>query len=104
MELTGRRKDGTGFPVEVGLSYLNTRAGKFAMAFISDISKLKELENQLLHAQKMEAVGRLAGGVAHDFNNTLTVITGYNQMILDEVSTIGALRECAVNNGLAPGA
>jgi nitrogen-specific signal transduction histidine kinase len=66
--------------------------GTFAIAFVSDISQRKRLEEQLLHAQKMEAVGRLAGGVAHDFNNMLTVISGYNRMILDELSTMDPLR------------
>ena len=92
MDLSGRRKDGTEFPVEVGLSHLDMPNGKFAIAFVTDISRRKELEDQLLHAQKMEAVGRLAGGVAHDFNNMLTVISGYNRMILDEVSPMDPLR------------
>jgi hypothetical protein len=92
LELSGRRKDGVQFPVEVSLSYVQTGEGLFAIAFITDISQRKRLEEQLMHAQKMEAVGRLAGGVAHDFNNMLTVIAGYNQMILDQVSPLDPLR------------
>ena len=92
MDLLARRKDGTEFPVEVSLSYVETPEGVFAIALVSDISQRKQLEEQLLHAQKMEAVGRLAGGVAHDFNNMLTVIAGYNRMILDELSAMDPLR------------
>jgi two-component system cell cycle sensor histidine kinase/response regulator CckA len=92
LDLAGRRKDGSEVPVEVSLSYVQSDEGLFAIAFVSDISPRKRLEEQLLHAQKMEAVGRLAGGVAHDFNNMLTVISGYNRMILDEVSTMDPLR------------
>src|SRR4029077_10943244 len=69
-----------------------TDGGVFGIAFISDITPRKALEAQLMHAQKMEAVGRLAGGVAHDFHNMLTVIAGYNRMILDELSPLDPLR------------
>jgi hypothetical protein len=92
MELAGRRKDASEFPVEVSLSHIDAQEGLFAIAFVSDISQRKQLEEQLAHAQKMEAVGRLAGGVAHDFNNMLTVISGYNRMILDDLSPLDPLR------------
>ncbi len=52
---------------------------------IHDITDRKKLEQQLLHAQKMEAVGRLAGGVAHDFNNILTAIIGYGKLLKEEM-------------------
>jgi two-component system cell cycle sensor histidine kinase/response regulator CckA len=58
---------------------------------VSDLTERKRLEDQLLHSQKMESVGRLAGGVAHDFNNLLTVILGTVDLVLDAVDTADPL-------------
>ena len=85
MELFARRKDGTEFPVEVGLGPLATKEGVLVSSTIVDTTARKKMEEQLRLSQRMDALGRLAGGVAHDFNNLLTVILGNSDVVLDSL-------------------
>ena len=85
--LVNRKKDGDLYYVEESICPVRDAQGEITH-FISngrDLTERLRLEAQLLQAQKMDAVGRLAGGVAHDFNNLLTIITSYSELALDAV-------------------
>ena len=85
--LVNRKKNGELYYVEESICPIRDADGKITH-FISngrDLTERLRLEAQLLQAQKMDAIGRLAGGVAHDFNNLLTIITSYSELALDSV-------------------
>src|SRR5208337_4813519 len=65
-------------------------------SLVQDVTDRVALEEKLRHSQKMEAIGRLAGGVAHDFNNILTVIKGYSQILTNGVPAVGRLMDATV--------
>ena len=83
---TGLKKDGTTFPQELSLTALDNGGLICVVRDISDQLKTEaekeKLEEQYRQAQKMESIGRLAGGVAHDLNNLLTPVLGYGEMLL----------------------
>jgi PAS domain S-box-containing protein len=78
--------DSTGISHDVYLSIAPIPDSTHSVASILDLTELKRLEAQLLQSQKMEAIGQLAGGVAHDFNNVLSAIIGYGNLLLEKLS------------------
>ena len=86
LDVAGRRKDGSEFPVQISLSPVKTAEGIQVFATVVDITARKTAEAQLLQAQKLESIGRLAGGIAHDFNNMLFAISGYAEILAQDLS------------------
>jgi hypothetical protein len=99
VELFAVRRDGTEFPVEVGLSHLEIEGETVATVAVRDISERAEderervLQDQLNRARRLESIGQLAGGIAQDFNNTLGVILNYAEFVADELEPDAQARE-----------
>jgi two-component system, cell cycle sensor histidine kinase and response regulator CckA len=94
---TNRKKDGSFYHAEGSISPIYDASANLT-GFVSatrDVTGRLRMEEQLRQAQKMEGIGRLAGGVAHDFNNLLTVIAGYSGLLEEKLSADAALQEYA---------
>ncbi|MBL8909312.1 MAG: PAS domain S-box protein [Archangium sp.] len=87
LEIQLKRADGRVIDAAISVSTMRDARGDFmgSLALVSDITERKSLDEQLRQSQKMEAVGRLAGGVAHDFNNMLSVILSCTSLALEEL-------------------
>ena len=81
-------KDGRPLLLNVSAAALRDAHGEVSgiMTIVADVTEQRRLEEQFRQAQKMEAVGRLAGGIAHDVNNVLTAITGYSTLLLADLA------------------
>src|SRR5207244_11540220 len=94
-ELTNQRKDGSLIEVSLAVSPIVDPQGRLNhfVGIHRDVTERKQLERQLLQAQKMHSIGTLAGGVAHEFNNLLAGINGYAALGLRQPELPRALRE-----------
>ncbi|MEW5984648.1 MAG: PAS domain S-box protein [Acidobacteriota bacterium] len=93
--IINKRKDGTLYTEDATISPVSDKAGRIInyVAVKRDITEHLDLAAQFQQAQKMEAVGRLAGGVAHDYNNMLSVILGYTELLLDKAEPSSPLHD-----------
>lgn len=88
-----KKKDGTVFPTEITATVFKYQGRDVHIAAIRDITERKRLENQLQRSQKMDSLGVLAGGVAHDLNNVLSGIVCYPEFLLMELPENSRLRK-----------
>jgi PAS domain S-box-containing protein len=87
LELRGLKSDGHHFPFELTVARTGSDNRAVLTGFVRDVTERRALEEQLRQSQKLEAIGRLAGGVAHDFNNVLMSILGAADLLLMQLAS-----------------
>ena len=94
-DLPALHKDGSIFSIHLSVNEMPKKVSgeRLFIGSCLDITQLKEQEQQLRHSQKMDALGKLTGGIAHDYNNMLGVILGYSELLLDKFSTDPKLKK-----------
>jgi PAS domain S-box-containing protein len=92
------RKDGTSFPVEYTTTPIRDDEGQLAGAVVvfTDVTDRKRIEDRLFQSQKMETVGKLAGGIAHEFNSILTAIIGQSELLLNDLPSSSPMIKSAI--------
>ena len=88
-DLVARRADGTEFPVEISLSYVQTDEGLRALAFVTDITQRQTLERATRQTERLSALGQLSAGVAHEINNPIGVMTTRIELMLMDAEAYG---------------
>src|SRR5206468_934560 len=93
LELRGLKSDGRHFPFELTVARTGSDNRAVLTGFVRDVTERRALEEQLRQSQKLEAIGRLAGGVAHDFNNILMSIMGAADLLLMQLTPDDSARD-----------